>query len=94
MRDLQAGVVGASTDEIWSHAAFAREIGVRFPLLSDSNPKGAVARAYGVYLEHKDSSSRALFVIDEQEVICWSQAYTVPVHPRVDGILCALESIA
>lgn len=89
--DLHAEVIGISTDGIWCHAAFAREIGIRFPLLADSYPKGAVARAYGVYLERKDSSNRALFVIDEQGTIRWSQAYPGLVNPGVDGVLCALE---
>ena len=90
-RDLQAEVVGISPDGIWSHAAFAREVGIRFPLLSDSHPKGAVARAYGVYLKHKGSNGRALFVVDERGIIRWSRAYPGPVNPGVDGVLCALE---
>lgn len=88
---LRTGVVGISPDGVWSHAAFAREVGMRFPLLSDSQPKGAVARAYGVYLEDKDSSSRALFVVDERGIIRWSRTYPGLVNPGVDGILCALE---
>lgn len=38
--NLHAEVIGVSTDGIWSHAAFARDMGVRFPLLADSHPKG------------------------------------------------------
>jgi peroxiredoxin len=90
-RDLRAEVIGISTDEIWCHAAFAREIGIRYPLLADSHPKGAVARSYGVYLEHKESINRALFVIDEQGTIRWRRAYPDLVNPGVDGVLCALE---
>jgi peroxiredoxin len=93
-RELRAGIVGISTDGIWSHAAFAREVGIRFPLLSDSHPKGAVARAYGVCPEDKDPISRALFVVDELGTIRWSRAYPVLVNPGVDGILCALEPMA
>jgi peroxiredoxin len=92
-RDLRAEVVGISTDEIWSHAAFAREIGIRFPLLADSHPKGATARAYGVYPGREDVSNRALFVVDERGIIHWSRAYPSLVNPGVDGILCALESM-
>lgn len=92
-REMRAEVVGISTDGIFSHVAFARELGVQFPLLADSHPKGAVARAYGVYLEQEDVSNRALFVIDERGVIHWSRAYPGPVNPGVDGILGALESM-
>jgi peroxiredoxin len=89
--DLRAGVVGISPDGVWCHTAFAREVGLQFPLLSDSQPKGAVARAYGAYLEDKGASSRALFVVDGRGIIRWSRAYPGPVNPGVDGILRALE---
>jgi peroxiredoxin len=92
-RDLSADVLGISTDGLWSHAAFAREIGIRFALLSDSHPKGAVARAYGVYLRQKGSCGRAIFVIDERGIVRWSRVYPGLVNPGVDGILCALESM-
>jgi peroxiredoxin len=92
-RDLRAEVVGISTDGIWCHAAFAREIGIRFPLLADSRPRGAVSRAYGVYLEHEGVSNRALFVVDEQGAVRWSRAYPGLVNPGVDGSLCALEAM-
>jgi peroxiredoxin len=82
-RDLRAEVIGISTDEIWCHAAFAREVGIRYPLLADSHLKGTVARAYGVYLGHKDLSNRALFVINEQGTIRWSRAYPGLVNPGV-----------
>ena len=93
-RDLRAEVVGISTDGVWSHAAFAREAGLRFPLLADSRPKGAVARAYGVYLEREDTTNRALFVVDERGTVRWSRAYPRLVNPGVDGVLRALELVA
>lgn len=92
-RNLRADLLGVSTDGTWSHAAFAKEAGVRFPLLADSHPKGAAARAYGVYLEREGSSCRALFVIDEGGTVRWSQAYPTPANPGVDGILRALETM-
>ena len=90
-QDLHADVVGISIDEIWCHAAFARETGVRFPLLVGSEPHGAITRAYGVCLDCKVPSSRALFVIDERGLIRWSKEYPSLVNPGVDGILRALE---
>jgi peroxiredoxin len=76
---------------IWCHSAFAQEIEIQYPLLVDSHLKGAVARAYDVYLERKESINRALFVIDEQGTIRWSQAYLGLVSPGVDSA-CALRS--
>ena len=37
---------------------------LHFPLLADFEPKGEVARAYGVYRDGDGTSERALFVID------------------------------
>jgi alkyl hydroperoxide reductase subunit AhpC len=54
-------------------------------------PQGAITRAYGVCLECKEPSRRALFVIDERGLIRWSQAYRSLVNPGVDGILRVLE---
>ena len=48
----------------WCHAAFADARHLRFPLLADFEPKGAVARQYGVYREDEGTSERALFVLD------------------------------
>src|SRR5213075_3049487 len=44
-----AELLGISVDGIWCHLAFARSRALRFPLLSDFAPKGAVSSAYGAY---------------------------------------------
>jgi peroxiredoxin len=90
---LNATVVGISGDTTWSHEAFARTNGLQFPLLSDDEPPGAVARAYGVYVPEVARSQRALFVIDEEGFVRWSAAFPDAVNPGVDGILSALEDL-
>ena len=52
-----AALACISVDGAWCHIAYAREGKLKFPLLSDFEPKGAVARAYGVYREH-DGTAR------------------------------------
>jgi peroxiredoxin len=59
-----AQLLGISVDGAWCHAAFARYSKLHFPLLADFEPKGAVARSYGVYRDQDGMSERALFVID------------------------------
>jgi peroxiredoxin len=88
-----AQILAISVDGIWSHRAFAESRGLRFPLLSDFEPKGAVSRRYGVYDEEKGQSQRALFVIDGGGVIRWSYVSPAGVNPGADGILKALESL-
>jgi peroxiredoxin len=88
-----AELIGISVDGIWCHLAFAHDRKLHFPLLSDFEPKGAVARQYGVYRDHDGTSERALFVIDREGVIKWSYCSPVGVNPGADGILRALEGL-
>src|SRR5438552_1324576 len=88
-----AELLGISVDGVWSHAAFAHDRHLHFPLLADFEPKGAVAKAYGAYRDHDGQSERALFVIDAEGVIRWSTISPVGVNPGADGILEALEAL-
>jgi peroxiredoxin len=90
---FRAELLGISVDGAWCHVAFAKDRKLRFPLLSDFEPKGAVARTYGVYATKYGTSERALFVIDESGVIRWSHVSPIGVNPGADGILTALESL-
>ena len=90
----QATLIGISVDGTWCHSAFAANRKLHFPLLSDFEPKGAVARAYGAYRPTEGTTERALFVIDEQGLIYWSYLSPVGVNPGADGILEALESLS
>jgi peroxiredoxin len=88
-----AQVVGISVDGVWCHSAYAQNRKLHFPLLSDFEPKGAVAREYGAYRAHDGVCERALFVIDGEGVIRWSYVSPLGVNPGADGILNALESL-
>ena len=73
--------------------AFSKDMNLEFPLLSDFEPKGAVARTYGVYREQDGLCERALFVIDGEGIIRWSYLSPLTVNPGADGILKALEEL-
>jgi peroxiredoxin len=88
-----AELVGISVDGVWCHVAFAKDRRLRFPLASDFEPKGQVARAYGVYRDEDGVCERALFVIDRNGVIAWSYLSPVAINPGADGILDALENL-
>ena len=90
---FDAELLGISVDGAWCHIAFAHERKLRFPLLSDFEPKGRVARLYGAYREQDGTTERALFVIDAGGVIRWSYVSPVGVNPGADGILRALEAL-
>lgn len=88
-----AEVLGISVDGAWCHDAFAQSRHIHFPLLSDFEPKGEVARCYGAYRPHDGFCERALFVIDRKGVIAWSYLSPVAINPGADGILQALEQL-
>jgi peroxiredoxin len=92
-RKFDAELVGISVDSVWSHLAFAKDRNLHFPLLSDFEPKGEVARTYQVYRANEGTTERALFVIDAAGIIRWSYVSPVGVNPGADGILRALESL-
>jgi peroxiredoxin len=94
IRDRGAELLGASVDGPWCHQAFAKDRNLHFPLLSDFEPKGEVARAYGAYREGEGVAERALFVIDEKGVIAWSFRSSLAVNPGADGILDALDRMS
>jgi peroxiredoxin len=89
----RAELLGISVDGMWCHLAFAEHRKLHFPLLADFEPKGAVARQYGVYHDAAGTSERALFVIDPAGVIRWSYLSPMGVNPGADGILRALEGL-
>jgi peroxiredoxin len=90
---FDAQLIGISVDGIWCHLAFARDRNLHFPLLADFEPKGEVARSYGVYRAQDGVSERALFVIDGDGIVRWSYLSPVGVNPGADGILHALEQL-
>jgi peroxiredoxin len=88
-----AQLLGISVDGAWCHVAYSKDHKLRFPLLADFEPKGAISRAYGAYHQDAGFSERALFVIDKNGVITWSYLSPVSVNPGAEGILQALEEL-
>lgn len=90
-RKYKAELLGISVDGYWCHNAFSQSRHLHFPLLSDFEPKGAVAKKYGAYQEEVGTCARALFVLDKNGVISWSYLSPEGENPGADGILEALE---
>lgn len=90
---FHAELIGISVDGAWCHSAFKEERKLHLTLLSDFEPKGEVARRYGVYRAADGTTERALFVIDAGGIIRWSYVSPVGVNPGADGILEALEQL-
>jgi peroxiredoxin len=91
----QAGarLYGISVDSAFSHKAFQDHLGVTIPLLADFHPKGEVARAYGVYIDDRGHTERALVMVDPDGVVEWSHKSPTPLEvPGANLIFDALEA--
>lgn len=89
---FDAQLLGISVDGVWCHRAFAEDRNLAFPLLSDFEPKGEVARRYEVYRSEDGVAERALFVISEG-IIEWSYISPPGVNPGANGVLGALRGL-
>ena len=67
-----ATLYGVSTDAPDSQRAFRESLGVDIRMLSDFEPKGATAKAFGAYFEPGGMATRALVIIGPDQVVKWS----------------------
>ena len=91
---LNARVFGVSVDSVWAHKAFADKLGIKYPLLADFQPKGAVAQTYGLYLDDKGITNRATVVIDREGVVRHVTVHDIPEQRSNAMIVDALKKIA
>ncbi len=90
---LDAQVLGLSVDSAWSHKAFAEKMGIRYPLLADFHPRGAVAEKFGMYLADKGISGRAVAIINKQGQVAWFKQYDIPQLPDIKEVAAALAQV-
>ena len=86
---------GVSVDSSYAHKAFRDKLNLTIPLLADFEPKGQVARSFGVYNEDYGTARRALVMIGPDGVVRW--AYCSPSALEIPGanlIFDALEPSA
>ena len=63
LEDTDTQVLGVSMDSPFANKAWAKEIGVTFPLLSDMG--GDTSREYGVYDNTYKAARRVTYLIDK-----------------------------
>jgi peroxiredoxin len=80
-------VLGISVDSLWAHKAFAAQNGISYPLVADFQPKGEVAKKYGVYLDDKGFSARTAFIIGKDGKIKEVIASDIPVARDIEKLI-------
>jgi peroxiredoxin len=93
-KQYQAQLLAISVDSLYSHGAWAAVRGLTFPLLSDFNPKGAVAKQYQVMRKSDGFTERALFVIDREGKIRY-RFVSPELHkiPSIYDLLAQLDAL-
>ena len=90
---LDAEVLGVSVDSVWSHKAFAEKMGIKYSLLADFHPKGAMSEKYGVYLGDKGITGRAIVIVGKDGKVAWVKNYDIPLVPDVKEVAAALGQV-
>jgi peroxiredoxin (alkyl hydroperoxide reductase subunit C) len=67
-----ATLYGVSTDASDSQRAFRESLGVTIPMLSDFEPKGETAKAFGAYFAPGGMTTRALVIVGPDQKVQWS----------------------
>jgi peroxiredoxin Q/BCP len=88
----QAGaqVIGISVDSREKNRAFAQELGIRFPILSDEEK--TVSKQYGVLMPLLRLANRTTFIIDERGIIQAIQKGSEAADPDNALGVCALPA--
>ena len=86
-----AQVLGVSVDSVWAHRAFAKQLGIAYPLLADFHPKGAVAARYGLYHEDKGITARATVVVSKDGKVVYAKEHPLGEARHNQEILEALR---
>ena len=91
-------ILGVSVDSIDSHIEWlttpAADGGLgplQFPLASD--PRGEVAKTFGIWLPDKGVSARGLFLIDPNGILQYSVVHNLSVGRSVDEVLRLLDAM-
>jgi peroxiredoxin len=70
-----AQVLGLSVDSAWAHQAFAKQMGIGYPLLADFHPKGEIAAKFGLYNAERGMTKRATVIIDKAGKVAFTQEH-------------------
>jgi len=90
-RRYNANILAISTDDMTSHEKFAKQLNLRFPLLSD--PEGVIGQKFGVFDTKSGRHRRAIFVLDNEQDIAFSQIYPNHINPGANEILQTLREL-
>ncbi len=92
-KKMNAEVIGASTDSVYSHKAWTESsLGkVKFPLLGDTSHQ--VSDAFNVLIEDKGIALRGTFVIDPNGILKSAVVNDLPVGRSIEETLRTVQAL-
>jgi len=88
---LDTQILAASVDSGWTQKAFAKELGVKFPILSDFGRKAVPL--YGALYEDKGFAKRSVFVIDKNGKVAYARMYEPGQQPDIGEAMETLKRL-
>ena len=92
---MNVEVIAISTDTHFSHWMWKKTSptvkDVEYPIASDNN--GAVAKAYGVYLENSGMAVRARFIINPEGIVQAVEMLVPPVGRNVNELIRQIKAL-
>jgi peroxiredoxin len=93
-KQYDAQVLGISVDSVPSNTAWAKSLGgLTYDLLSDFEPKGEVARAFGAYRDADGISERAIFIVDKEGKLAYKDIHDIGDQPDNEDLLDVLRKL-
>lgn len=89
---LNAVVLGISTDSFFSHKAWADALGLKQTLLADFNRD--VVKKYGLYFEPLNCGKRATVIVDKNGKVAYAKVQEIKTARDDKDILEALKKLA
>ena len=84
--------LGLSVDPVPSKSVWAKAISLKqLKVLSDFNPMGKIAKAYGIFSDDHGASKRVNILIDKEGKVIWVKKYEIKMLPDVEEVLEQLD---
>jgi peroxiredoxin len=86
--------VGISVDAVPSKKLWADDMKLQqLKILADFWPHGAVAKAYGLFLENAGTSQRANVIVNEKGKVVWVKVYEISQVPDIEEVINVLKEL-
>jgi peroxiredoxin len=87
----ETAILGISVDSTWCHEAWAKHLGITYPLLSDMSRD--TGKAYGVFNTERHIHGRSIFVVDKTGTIRFKEVYAPGTFPDPAALLQTVQQL-